>query len=260
MKRAENSSTVDPAHSVPLAAPEVAFHMVHFFEGWAHAGAAVRRLIEQARARQVLEVGSGANPTLDRTTVQELGIEYTANDISAEELEKADACYRRLVLDVSEAEPVGDLVGAYDFIFSRMVNEHVVDGERYYRNLHRMLRPGGTTAHWFSTLYALPFLMNRLLPDALTDRLLHWFSPRDRHQHGKFKAHYSWSRGPSPRMIRRFETLGFEVVRYHGYYGHWYYRDRVSLLHRLEMAKSTWLARHPIPSLTSYAHVLLRKR
>lgn len=207
----------------------------------------------------MLEVGSGANPTLDPATVERLGIAYTANDIAAEELAKADGRYQRLVLDVSGDVVHSACVGAYDFIFSRMVNEHVADGARYYRNLQAMLTPGGVTVHWFSTLYALPFLLNAALPEALTDRLLDWFAPRDRHQHGKFKAHYSWSRGPTPARVAAFEAMGFEVLQYHGYFGHWYYR-RLGLVHRLEMAKARWLARHPFPALTSYACVALRKR
>ncbi len=140
------------------------------------------------------------------------------------------------------------------------VNEHVDDGERYYRNIFAALRPGGVTAHCFSTLYALPFLANRLLPEGLTSRLLDLFNPRDRYRQDKFPAHYSWSRGPSRRSIRRLRRLGYEVVEYRGYFGHPYY-DRPALkpLRALEDAKAAWLCRHPIPALTSYAVVILRK-
>jgi hypothetical protein len=140
-----------------------------------------------------------------------------------------------------------------------MVNEHIRDGERYYRNIHDMLSPGGITAHWFSTLYALPFLINRLLPDKVTDFLLDTFSPRNRHQHEKFRAYYSWSRGPSPRMIRRFEGIGFKVLRYDGYFGHGYYALRLPWLHKVEMKKMNWLVRHPQPWACSYAHIVLQR-
>jgi hypothetical protein len=60
-------------------------------------------------------------------------------------------------------------------------------------------------------------------------------------------------------MIRRFETIGFEVCEYVGYFGHGYYRYRLAFLDRLEHAKSKWLVRHPIPFLTSYASIVLRK-
>jgi hypothetical protein len=140
-----------------------------------------------------------------------------------------------------------------------MVNEHIKDGERYYRNIRDMLAPGGITMHWFSTLYALPFIMNRLLPDKLADCLLNNFAPRDRHQHQKFRAYYSWSRGPSRRMIRRFEQIGFKVLRYEGYFGHNYYAHRLPWLHKVEMKKMNWLVRHPQPGACSYAYVVLER-
>jgi hypothetical protein len=61
-------------------------------------------------------------------------------------------------------------------------------------------------------------------------------------------------------MVTRFESLGFEVLEYTGYFGHSYYRRRLPLLDFIEGKKAAWLARHPHPLLTSYARVLLRKR
>jgi 2-polyprenyl-3-methyl-5-hydroxy-6-metoxy-1,4-benzoquinol methylase len=242
------------------SATHIEFDTVARFAGWDAAPAAVSGLIREFQARRILELGSGANPTLDAETVAREGLEYTVNDISAEELAKANAVFRRLVWDASHGVPPADARSRFDFIFSRMVNEHVEDGRAYYRNIHAMLAPGGVTAHWFSTLYALPFLANKMMPEALGQFLLRRFAPRDEHRQAKFKAHYSWSRGPSARSVARFEELGFEVVRYHGYFGHIYYRRRLPWLHRWESRKAAWLARHPVPGLTSYAHVVLRKR
>jgi hypothetical protein len=84
------------------------------------------------------------------------------------------------------------------------------------------------------------------------------FSPRDEHLHGKFSAYYSWSRGPSNSMIRRFEEIGFEIIDYRGYFGHYYYQ-KLPWLHRLEMFKSKLLLKYPVPQLCSYARVVLRK-
>jgi hypothetical protein len=84
------------------------------------------------------------------------------------------------------------------------------------------------------------------------------FSPRDEHLHGKFSAYYSWSRGPSNSMIRRFEEIGFEIIDYRGYFGHYYYQ-KLPWLHRLEMFKSKLLLKYSVPQLCSYARVVLRK-
>ncbi len=237
----------------------VRFSTVDNFAGWELAPEAVKKLLTEFHPRQILEIGAGANPTLPVAYIQASGLEYTTNDISESELKKAPPGYQKLLLDLSSAALPGDLLGRYDFIFSRMVNEHVKDGEHYYRNIYDMLTPGGVTTHWFSTMYALPFLINRLMPEVLTGMLLDVFAPRDRERHEKFRAYYSWSRGPSPRMIRRFERVGFRVLRYEGYFGHHYYTRRLPWIDKMEIKKATWLARHPQPWACSYAHVVLQR-
>ena len=246
--------------SVNASNPRISYDTFTGFEGWHGAPAAIEALIARFGTRDVLEIGAGAHPTLSVAEVRALGVRYTVNDISGEELEAVDPAYMRLCHDFSGAAPPVRLLAAFDLVFSRMVNEHVRDGERYYRNIAAILKPGGITTHWFSTLYALPFLGNRLLPESLADRVLHALAPRDRSGHGKFKAYYSWGRGPTRRMIMGFESLGFEVLEYTGYFGHTYYRRRLPPLDFLERKKADWLARHPNPFLTSYARVLLRKR
>jgi hypothetical protein len=89
--------------------------------------------------------------------------------------------------------------------------------------------------------------------------LLNVFMPRDSHKLGKFRAYYSWSRGPTPAMILRFEALGYEIVEYRGYFGHRYY-SRVPVLHRLEGLKARILLANPMPMFCSYGMVIARKR
>jgi len=173
------------------------------FPGWTAAPRFLSAVIERESCTSVLEIGSGANPTLSPADLEAGGLRYTTNDRSASELAKAGPAYETLLLDMATASPAALPREAFDLVFSRMVNEHVADGERYYRNIFDVLRPGGVTAHCFSTLYALPFVVNRLLPERLASRLLDTLRPRDRYQQDKFPAHYSWSRGPSARTIER---------------------------------------------------------
>lgn len=229
------------------------------FPGWSGAPDFFKSLIAAHGCRRVLEVGSGANPTLSPGFVAEAGITYVTSDARAEELEKADSAFERLVLQVDSPTFDPALTSSFDCVLSRMVGEHIRNGERYHRNILRMLRPGGIAVHCFSTLWCLPFAVNRLVPDALGDLLLAKFAPRPAHKHGKFKAYYSWSRGPTPAMLHSFTSLGFEVLAYGGYFGHGYYLSRLPGLHRVEGAKARWLVRHPIPQLCSYATVVLRK-
>jgi len=198
---------------------KIHYATVEEFEGWDKAQEAAAKLITRLGSRNILEIGAGANPTLSVEFVQARQLQYTTNDIAEGELGKANKSYQRLCHDFSETDPPKALHGQFDLVFSRMVNEHVRSGERYYRNIGKVLQPGGTTFHWFSTLYALPFLANRLMPEFVSEAMLNLFSPRDRYQHDKFRAYYNWGRGPTSGMLTNFKRLGFEVIEYTGYFG-----------------------------------------
>ncbi|TQD40729.1 methyltransferase domain-containing protein [Haloflavibacter putidus] len=229
------------------------------FPGWELAPQFLSTLITSYQIKNVLEIGSGANPTLDSDTVLSLGINYTTNDLSAEELKKAPKIFATWEADLCNTQEIKNHSKKYDLIFSRMVNEHIGSGKQYYENIFELLEPGGVTAHCFSTLYALPFLVNRIFPEKLSNKLLDIFNPRDRQQHEKFPAHYSWSRGPSKKYIQKFHSLGYEVLEFVGYFGHGYYRKKLPFLHLLEKRKTNYLVKNPISFLTSYAHVILKK-
>jgi hypothetical protein len=238
--------------------PLVTFDLISEFPGWEKGPEWILNVIRQQKCVDILEVGSGANPTLSPDIVSELNIRYTANDISSEELDKADEVFGRWVCDLVRDDVPDKMRGRFDLVFSRMVNEHVADGQAYHARIFSLLKPGGVAAHCFSTLYALPFVANRLLPDALSASLLNLFRPRDLHKLGKFPAYYSWSRGPSREMISRLEALGYELMEYRGYYGHTYY-VRVPLLHWLEGLKARLLVARPVPALCSYSMLVARK-
>lgn len=228
------------------------------FPGWDDAPAFISAIRRRENAHTVLELGGGRTPTLTVDEVKAAGIHYTVNDIEAEELELVDSAYDTLAFDM--AAPLAPEVGErrYDLIFSRMVNEHVGDGHTYYRNIFKMLEPGGLTVHCFATFYSLPMVANRLLPESVASPIQQFvFRGSERH-YEKFPARYSWCRGPSPLMHRRLADLGFEVLEYRGYFGHGYYR-RVPVLDRLEQIKARWLAAHPVNALTTYAVIVARK-
>lgn len=184
----------------------------------------ILRLIETRGFVRVVELGAGANPMLPADFVASRGIVYTLLDISQAELDKAPAGYLKVCADICGGEPFSG--GQYDFAFSRMLAEHVPDGARFHRNIRSLLREGGCALHLFPTLFALPFLTNALLPEALAEKLLHLLQPgRERSGvQGKFPARYSWCRGPMRSQIRRFERLGYEVEQYLGFYGSFEFR------------------------------------
>ncbi len=232
--------------------------------GWGETQNFLAPLIDHYHCKDILEMGAGANPVLDKTYVRGANLRYVISDINPGELAKAETKhgggFDQLLMDVEDTEVAQRLAGQFDCIFSKLMGEHIADARVFHQNVHKMLRPGGLAVHFFATLWALPFAVNRLLPNFLSGPLQQAIAPRDLHWESKFPARYSWSRGPTKTMVKRLESIGFEVENYVGYFGHFYYQKRLPILHKLEMLKSEMLVKNPVPQLCSYATVILRKQ
>ena len=218
--------------------------------------ALIRALIQDHALVSICDVGGGARPVLPADYVASNGLRYAVLDIAPEELDKADPLYHKIVADI--CAPDMALGESFDLVCSKMLAEHIRNPRAFHRNVHRMLRVGGIALHFFPTLYALPFVVNRLLPERLTQALQQRFAPRDGVLARKFPAYYAWCRGPTARQMRRFEALGYSVLSYRGFFGHSYYA-RLAPVHQLHDRLTSLLLRHPIPALTTYAQVVLRK-
>lgn len=214
----------------------------------------VLRLIAENGHHDICDIGGGRTPLLWPKEVAALGVEYTLIDVSPDELELAPAGHHTLCMDVTAPlDPAHRQ--RFDLIFSKFVAEHVPDGPAMHRNILSMLRPGGHAFHLFPTLYHPAFVVNRLLPMHLTDRLRNAMTGV---RYPKFPAVYSMCRGPSPSRIAAFEAMGYEVVEYTGFYGT-PYLGRIPIVNRADHALSAWLARRRVRDLTSYAYLLLRR-
>jgi SAM-dependent methyltransferase len=235
--------------------PQVSYASVN--DGEALFRAEIGTLIENG-ARRFCDVGGGAHPIVGLKQIQKWGLEYVVLDASQEQLDRADGDYQRFQADILGPETVPELArrwGAFDVVLSRWTAEHIPDGRRFHEQVFGMLRPGGTAVHYFPTLYSPPFLLNRLLEPGMSSALLYRVFPNRK---VKFPAHYSWCRGPTRRQIRRLQSVGFSVDRYVGLYGHGMYR-RVPPAHAIHKAIAARLVEHPLPSLTSFAMVVLRR-
>lgn len=224
-------------------------------DAWREFDATLRALITAQGLTRVCEIGGGANPALPRDFLGRHRVDYTVLDVSATELDKAPPGYRTVVGDIADPGVAGH--GPFDLVFSKMLAEHVRDGRAFYRNVRALLADGGWALHFFPTLYALPFVVNRIIPERLSARLLALVAPRDQVREGKFPAYYSWCRGPARAHIRRLEALDFEVVEYAGFFGHDYYQ-RLPLVRTLHRGLTGWLVQHPTAHWTSFAFVTLR--
>ncbi|TWT79207.1 Methyltransferase domain protein [Planctomycetes bacterium CA13] len=214
-------------------------------------------LIESIQPRTVCDIGGGRNPQLGLDYVQKHQLDYSVLDIAQQELDNAPPEYKKICADVGSRE--FEIDETFDFVFSRMVAEHIQDGEQFHRNIFDMLKPGGVAYHFFPTLYSVPFTVNRLIPEWLSDPILNLVAPRhDMVQFGKFPAYYSWTRGPTHRQLARFDSVGFEVIRYAAGFGHNYYK-RLPLVRTAGQSLGRFLLKHPNYWFCSFVFTVLRR-
>jgi SAM-dependent methyltransferase len=216
------------------------------------------RLAREIDAKDIAELGGGANPLVGNSERWGFANHRTVVDISATELEKAETTVETRVADL--CQPITDDLAAYDFVFSQMLCEHLPAPEAFHRNCFNLLRPGGLAVHFFPTLYTLPYVINKVIPEETARSILRKAQPGrlDDPKREKFPAFYRWTTGPTPKARQRFESIGFTVSGWQACFGHRYY-EVLPPLHALELAKSKYLLKHPVPALTSFGVVILRK-
>jgi SAM-dependent methyltransferase len=214
--------------------------------------------------RRICDVGGGANPVVAVAEIKRFGLEYVVLDTAREELDKAPSGYDTVLIDIDERLAVERLAaerGPFDVVVSRWTAEHVPNGRHFHEQVRRLLRPSGTALHLFPTLYSPVFILNRMLPPAITARVVPCFDKSGREPggaHATFRSYYSWCRGPTPRQLERLASVGFLVRRYVGFFGHPYY-ERVRPVRLVHETLSHWLVRHPCPVLTSYALIVVER-
>lgn len=152
----------------------------------------VAELVNAHSGQVVLDIGAGKQcPFLpfirDKGTHLILG-----TDFSEYELRCNSDVRSKIVADAAgPGFPVRD--GSVDVAVSRSVVEHLPDNAAFVANCARVLRPGGVMVHTFPCKWAPFALVNRLLPNRLTRRLLAWLHPAWRESCG-FPAFYDHCR------------------------------------------------------------------
>lgn len=215
----------------------------------------LRSLVARYPNADLLELGGGRRPSFHFTEMPDNLNSYTVNDISESELALLPGGYDRACFDVSGDASAFE--GRYDIVFSRFLAEHVRDGRAMHGNVYKVLKPGGVAFHLIPTLYALPFVINRLLPERVGQKVLDVFSPR-REISPKFPAYYSQCYGDTPAMRRMFRDIGYGKVEIRNFYGHFYY-ETIPGLRNIEKWFSELAARHEWSTVSSYAYIFAYK-
>lgn len=228
-------------------------------EAWSGYNTFLENILSHENAKKICEVGGGANPSLSIETVKDKGLEYTILDISEDELAKAPSSYNKVQANICSKDFAHE--DCYDFVFSKMLAEHVMNGKLFNTNILNILKPGGKAFHFFPTLFAPPFLLNFMLPESLSRKILDIVqSGRDNTgKKGKFPAYYQWCRGPTHRQIKKYENLGYIVEEYIGFFGHSGYYHKVPTIQNIHNKLCHMLLRFPQPVFTSFAYVILKK-
>lgn len=217
--------------------------------------AALTALVARYPNADVLELGGGRWPSFRFDQMPANLASYTVNDISEDELALLPPGYQKACFDVSGDASLFE--GRYDVVFSRFLAEHVRDGKAMHRNVHQVLKPGGVAFHLIPTLYASPFVLNRLLPERLGGKLLDMFLPR-RAVSPKFPAYYSACHGDTPGMRNMLREIGYSRVEIRNFYGHFYY-ERLPVLREMESRFTALAKRKGWSWCSTYAYLTLYK-
>jgi SAM-dependent methyltransferase len=211
------------------------------------------------RPARLLEIGGGRAPLFEPQEARAEGLEITVNDIDAGELARAPAEFARAQFDVAgDAARLGALE-RYDLVFSHMVLEHVAGAPRAFSNMHALLAPRGVMLAFVPTLYAPPFVINRLMPEAVSSRILRMFFP-DRHDghQPKFPARYEFCFGSQSRLEPLLTDIGFEAVLVLPFWTHGYFRH-IPILREVDRAIQRAARARDWRHLSTYAYIVARK-
>lgn len=227
--------------------------------GWRDLRPTILGLIDRTRARKVLEIGAGRFPflTLDETRTR--GLELTVNDRLSSELEKAPDDFAKSCFDIADELPADAGIGAFDFIFSRMVFEHVKDARKAWGNVHRLLVPGGVGFAYVPTLWSPPFVFNRLTSEALSAWILQRIdADRTADRVPKFPAYYDLCRADSKALEPKLKEIGFRELVVTPFFGT-PYLPVLPVLKHIARVFDRAVEALDARTFASYAYIVVRK-
>jgi SAM-dependent methyltransferase len=146
------------------------------------------------------------------------------------------------------------LANRYDLIFSKMVFEHIPDTRCAYRNILKLLAPGGLCINDHPVLYSPPFLINLIFPEAVTAPILRMFKPR---RHAGDEPKYNRC-VISAKLRGELRDLGFREVWQIPFFYHEYFK-RIPGLFELDRSLSELAERRDWQGLASFCYTIAMK-
>ena len=150
----------------------------------------VATAVNQRLGQTILDIGGGRECPFLPFVKNPAAYLIVAVDYSDGQLRFNYDLNQKVVADAaSPAFPFRE--GSVDLIVSRSVVEHLYDNTAFFANCARVLRPGGTMIHTFPCKLAPFSLLNRMLPNRVTKRLIAYFYPEWADECG-FVAYYDF--------------------------------------------------------------------
>ncbi len=179
----------------------------------------VAAAVNRRPGQTVLDIGAGRECPFLRYVSDPAAHLIVALDCADHELRFNRDLSQKIVADAaSPAFPFR--AGSVDVIASRSVVEHLHDNAAFFANCARALQPGGTIIHTFPCGRAPFSLVNRILPNAISKRLIAYFHPDWAEECG-FLAHYDLCNFSAIRDVLHrngFEDCKFEFRYYQSIY------------------------------------------
>ena len=224
---------------------------------WHNYKQVIKAVISLLNARLVVEIGGGRWPLLDNDEIICSNVRYVVNDISEIELGLAPDHVEKICFDIAHPTDLGftALNGQVDFMFSKMLFEHVSDSQQAYRNIYSLLSPGGLCLNFHPVLYSPPFWANRMLPENFSARLLRLVPSSDGvPKHPARYDHCVISRRERERLL----DIGYREVWQVPFWYHSYFRKIPGLYH-IDLAIAKLADRNSWTTLASYCYTLVLK-
>jgi ubiquinone/menaquinone biosynthesis C-methylase UbiE len=172
----------------------------------------VRALIRSNKPKTVLDVGAGRRFCVEDIRT-ECKFKLIGQDVDAGELALNPALDDRKVCDASETLGVTD--GSIDLVISHFAIEHIPNNSGFIAASHRALSPGGHLAVVFQGKWAPSSLLNRMLPEGWSQKLVHTLVPGSNDYLG-FKTHYD--KCSHSEFRKALTQQGYIIEREHNSY------------------------------------------
>ncbi len=228
---------------------------------WGNYKHAIVEIAKRKGLRRHLEIGGGRDPLFQPGEAAAHGFDVTLNDLSAHELALAPAGYSTVLCDIAAKDAPRTLgAGRYDMAYSRMVMEHVPDVERMWANVCHALAPGGVAFSFFPTLYAPPYVLNRMIPEGVSRWMLETVFP-DRKEDGdnpKFPAYYNYCFSDEARLAPMLKRAGFSDALALPFWGYSYFW-KFPVLKQVDAAFTALARARGWRTVSSFAYVVAIK-